>query len=97
MKISYEEFHLTTVGFLCKLNPNMTELVLVLTGIKLNFFTVAGMGQCFGFVLDTLLIKSDVSIIAKQYLPASRHLLLFTCEEQKRCPGETGQRHRWDS
>lgn len=45
MKIPYEVFNLTTAGFLCKLNPNTIELVPVLTGIKLNFFTVAGMGQ----------------------------------------------------
>lgn len=78
MKIPYEVFNLTTAGFLCKLNPNTIELVPVLTGIKLNFFTVAGMGQCFGFVLDTVLIKSGVSAIDKQYLPASRPLLLLT-------------------
>lgn len=78
MKAPYKEFNLTPAGFLGKLNPNMTELVPVLTGIKLNFFTVAGMGQCFRFVLDTLLIESNVSVIAKQYLPASRPLLLLT-------------------
>lgn len=48
----------------------MIELVLVLTGIKLNFFTVSGIGQCFGFVLDTVLTNNDVFVIAKQYLAA---------------------------
>lgn len=60
----------------------MIELVLVLTGIKLNVFTAAGMGKCFGFVLDTVLIKSDVFVIAKQYLPASRPPLLLTPPHQ---------------
>lgn len=78
MKTLYEEFHSTTAGFLCKLNPNMIELLLVLSGIKLNFFTVACMGQCFVFVLDMVLIKSDVSVIVQQYLLASRPLLLLT-------------------
>ena len=31
-------------------------LVLVLAGIELVFFVVAGMGLCFGFVLKTVLI-----------------------------------------
>jgi len=30
--------------------------VLVLAGVELNFFIVAGMGLCFGFVLETVLI-----------------------------------------
>ena len=30
--------------------------VLVLAGVKLIFFIVAGMGLCFGFVLETVLI-----------------------------------------
>lgn len=82
MKLLLWSFHLTTAGFLYKLNPHMIELVLVLTGIKLNFFTVAGIGQSFGFVLDTVLINNDVFVIAKQYLPASRPLLLLTSPHQ---------------
>lgn len=30
--------------------------VLVLAGVKLVFFTVAGMSLCFGFVLETVVI-----------------------------------------
>ena len=34
----------------------LVENVLVLAGIELIFFTVASMGLCFGFVLETVLI-----------------------------------------
>jgi len=30
------------------------QVVLVLAGVELNFFIVAGMGLCFGFVLETV-------------------------------------------
>lgn len=43
------------------------EGVLVLAGVELTFFTVASIGLCFGFVMNTGVII-DVSDIADQDL-----------------------------
>ena len=42
--------------------------MLVLAGIELIFFTVASMGLCFGFVLETGLIIQGCLVIAEQCL-----------------------------
>ena len=39
-----------------KPQPRHKEGVLVLAGVELIFFAVAGMGLCFGFVLKTVLV-----------------------------------------
>jgi len=41
--------------------PRECQPVLVLAGIELIFFLVAGMGLCFGFVLETELVTQGCS------------------------------------
>lgn len=52
-----------------------TTVVLVLAGIKMIFFLVAGVRPCFGFVMEIALITQGC--FAMIFLPTTRKVLEF--------------------
>ena len=74
--------------------------MLVLAGIELIFFIVAGMGLRFGFVLKTVLITQGCFHYCRAVLTQSQGLFCVSphpTSEEAGGAQEVGRGHSWDN